>query len=318
MAVYTYVSDEDLAVFLEAYDLDPVTAFKGIAGGVENSNYLLGTGDGQFILTLYEKRVAEEDLPFFIGLMNHLAAGGYPCPRPVHRRDGEALGRLCDRPAAIVTFLDGVDVQTPSLDHCHAAGTALARLHAAGRGFQITRQNALGPSSWGMLAKPSMEHADTVEPGLRALIGEALKVTDDWPTDLPAGICHADFFRDNVFFLGSDLSGVIDFYFACNDLWAYDLAVTLNAWCFDAKHVFQAARAEAIIAGYASERTLTGAERRALPRLAAGAALRFLLTRLHDWLNVPPGALVVPHDPRDFSARLRFFLSVEDPSEIGA
>ena len=318
MAVYTHVDDGSLHAFLRDYDLGPVTAFKGIAGGVENTNYLLATTDAQYILTLYEKRVAKADLPFFIGLMDHLAGRGFPCPRPVRRRDGEALGTLCGRPAAMVTFLEGVDVRTPSARQCEATGRALARLHLAGEGFPIGRTNALGPHAWAGLAKPSMEHADTVEPGLRALIGRAMGVTDGWPADLPAGVCHADLFRDNVFFLGEELSGVIDFYFACNDLWAYDVAVTLNAWCFDDTQAFLPERAEAILRGYGTERALSPAERNALPRLAAGAALRFLLTRLHDWLNVPKGALVVPHDPRDFSARLRFFLDVSDPAEIGA
>ena len=319
MAVYTEVSDEALEAFLEAYDLGQVLSLKGIAGGVENTNYMLHTQAGSYILTLYEKRVAEEDLPFFVGLMDHLSNAGFPCPAPIRNRAGDALGKLCGRPAAMVSFLEGMEVKHPTPDHCFAAGQTMAKLHASAEGFQITRKNALDPSGWPELAQAAQSGADSVEPGLAKLITDELKFSqDNWPTKIPAGVIHADMFKDNVFFLNETLSGVIDFYFACNDFLAYDLAVGINAWCFDDDLSFMPEHSAALLAGYGSERVLEAQEFKALPTLCRGAALRFLLTRVNDWLNVPPGALVVPHDPKAFSARLRFHQSAADATTYGA
>ena len=309
MAVYTQVSPEALDSHLAQYDLGDVTSFKGIAGGVENSNYLLGTTTSTYILTLYEARVAATDLPFFIGLMDHLAGAGFPCPTPVRMRNGEALGELCGRPAAIVSFLDGMEVERADAEHCQMAGATMAKLHAAGQGFEIERVNALAPHGWPALIDGNIDQADSVEAGMRSLIESAKAQTDtNWPSDLPRGVIHADMFKDNVFFLDGHLSGVIDFYFACNDFLAYDIAVAINAWCFDERLEFKADLCAAFVAGYESQRALSANERAALPILTKGAALRFLLTRLNDWLNVPKGALVVPHDPTAFSTRLRFFM----------
>lgn len=315
MAVYTHVSDEALAHFLTRYDLGTVVSFKGIAGGVENTNYLLQTNRGTYILTLYEKRVAEEDLPFFVGLMDHLAIRDFPCPRPVRNIDGEALGRLEDRPAAIVSFLPGMEIATPGADHCRQTGRTMAQMHASAVEFELHRANALALESWRPLATGALPQADEVEAGLAELIQAELDYLQTrWPSDLPAGIIHADMFRDNVFFLDGRLSGVIDFYFACNDLVAYDLAIAINAWCFDRDLQFDSTLSAALLEGYEAIRPLTDAERGALPVLCRGAALRFLLTRLNDWLNVPPGALVVPHDPKAFSGRLRFHQASADPA----
>lgn len=319
MAVYTEVSDEALTRFLARYDIGTVVSFKGIAGGVENTNYLLQTDRDAYILTLYEKRVAEEDLPFFVGLMDHLAVHGFPCPQPVRDLDGKALGRLQGRPAAIVSFLPGVEITTPAPTHCERTGRAMAQLHAAAQDFELVRPNALAWRSWPALAKEGLPEADGVEEGLAELIRDELAVLGEkWPQDLPAGVIHADMFRDNVFFLDGALSGVIDFYFACNDYLAYDLAIAINAWCFDRSLKFDPTLSAALIAGYQAQRRLEHAELEALPLLCRGAALRFLLTRLNDWLNVPPGALVVPHDPREFSGRLRFHRQIETPEIYGA
>jgi homoserine kinase type II len=319
MAVYTEVTQAALEGFLKDYDLGRVTAFKGIAGGVENTNYLLDTDQGRYILTLYEKRVAEADLPFFMGLMDHLAGKGFPCPEPVRKRDGTVLGRLENRAAALVTFLEGVDVKEPSLDQCRMAGEALAHLHEDGQDCPVHRANALAPSGWKSLADAALLCADEIEDGLSALIErEMINVTAVWPDDLPQGVIHADWFCDNIFFLDGRLSGVIDFYFACNDTLTYDLAIAINAWCFDQTFAFQADRSAALVAGYESVRALTEAEKKALPVLCRGAALRFLLTRVNDWLNVPPGALVIPHNPKAFSARLRFHQSAAGPQTYGA
>jgi len=318
MAVYTEVSDSDLEEFLKAYDLGPLLSFKGIAEGVENSNYLLQTERGSFILTLYEKRVAEADLPFFLGLMEYLAERGIRCPLPVRARDGKAQRRLNDRPAALVSFLDGLWVRRPRSHHCAAVGQALAAMHEAGTDFALRRGNALSVGNWRGLFAMSEARADEVEPGLAALIGAELSFLEStWPGDLPQGVIHGDLFPDNVFFLKSELSGLIDFYFACNDLLAYDLAVCLNAWCFEPDNSFNVTKGRALIQAYEGVRPLEPAERSALPVLARGAALRFLLTRLHDWLTVPEGALVTPKDPLEYLRKLRFHQKVLSAADYG-
>jgi homoserine kinase type II len=313
MAVYTDVSDEDLASFLKAYAIGLLVAFRGIAEGVENSNFSLRTTAGDFILTLYEKRVNPADLPWFVGLMQHLAARGINCPLPVAGRDGQALRMLCGRHAAITTFLPGVWPRRVQQAHCRPLGEALARLHLAGADFAPRRPNALGPAAWAALLESCAAGADSVQPGLLAELQAAgARVLGDWPRDLPAGHIHADLFPDNVFFLDGKLSGLIDFYFACTDLLAYDIAVCVNAWCFEPDFSFNVTRARGLLAGYDSVRPLSQAERDALPVLAQGAALRFLLTRLYDWLNTPPGALVTPKNPLDYLKRLRFHLGTKD------
>jgi homoserine kinase type II len=315
MAVYTDVSFEDLERFLQAYDIGAPSSFKGIAEGVENSNFLLRSARGAFILTLYEKRVRADDLPFFLGLMEHLSSRGIACPLPVRRQDGALFGTLNARPAALLTFLDGVSLRNPEIAHCAAAGTALAALHEAGKDFALQRPNALGAEGWRDLAVGIAGRADTVEKGLHSLIERALEL--DWPSGLPSGVIHADLFPDNVLLMGDEVSGVIDFYFACNDAFAYDLAVMLNAWCFGADGAFDKAKAEALFGAYRRHRALSPDEIAAMPVLARGAALRFLLTRLYDLLHHDPAALVRPKDPRDFARRLRFHLGVTNPSEYG-
>ncbi|MCZ8098441.1 MAG: homoserine kinase [Alsobacter sp.] len=318
MAVYTDVPDDELAAFVARYDIGGVLAAKGIAEGVENSNYLLHTERGFYILTLYEKRVKEEDLPFFIGLMEHLAARGLTCPLPVKDRAGSALGRLAGRPAAIVTFLDGMGVRRPGVAHCAGVGEALARLHLAGADFAMRRANALSVGGWRPLFDAARERADTVQPGLAEHAGAALDGLErDWPRGLPEGVIHADLFPDNVFFLGPRLTGLIDFYFACTDALAYDLAVCLNAWCFEQDGSYNLTKGRAMIAGYERVRRLGADEVAALPLLARGAAMRFMLTRLVDWLNVPPGALVRPKDPLEYYRKLRFHERATTAADYG-
>jgi homoserine kinase type II len=307
MAVYTDVTDEELNEFLAGYDLGTLMSYKGIAEGVENSNFLLHTAKGYFILTLYEKRVAAGDLPFFLNLMEHLAARGLTCPQPVRSRSGEALGRLAKRPAAIVTFLDGVWIRRPNAAHCGAVGEALADLHLTGADFGMTRRNGLSVEGWRPLFETAASRADTVQGGLReAIAAELARLERDWPRDLPQGVIHADLFPDNVFFLGDRLSGLIDFYFACTDALAYDVAVCLNAWCFEPDLSYNMTKGRALLHGYMRKRPLSASETAVLPMLCRGAALRFLLTRLVDWLEVPPGALVRPKDPLEYYRKLRF------------
>jgi homoserine kinase type II len=319
VAVYTDVTDEALAAFLADYDIGEARSLKGIAEGVENSNFLLETASGRYILTLYEKRVNRADLPFFLALMEHLAQRGVSTPLPVRARDGIALRRLADRPAVIVTFLEGMSLRRPAAEHCRMVGVALADLHAAGSDFTShRRENALGPAGWRPLLDRSGVAADTVQPGLHALADRELRHLEAaWPRDLPAGVIHADLFPDNVFFLGGKLSGIIDLYFGCNDLLAYDLAICLNAWCFEPDYSYNLTKGRALIAGYASRRRLSPAEIEAFPLLCRGAAIRFMLTRLYDWLNVPPGALVRPHDPLAYARRLRVHQRMTGPGDYG-
>ncbi|MYZ48554.1 homoserine kinase [Propylenella binzhouense] len=318
MAVYTDVTDGELEAFLSAYDLGALLSFKGIAEGVENSNFLLHTEAGYFILTLYEKRVAAGDLPFFLGLMEHLADRGVRCPLPVRARDGEALRRIAGRPAAIISFLDGMWLRRPQPQHCASLGRALGEMHQAAADFPLRRANALSVAAWRPLFALSSERSDEVEPGLGEFVARELEFLErSWPDALPDGVIHADLFPDNVFFLKNRLSGLIDFYFACNDLLAYDLAVCLNAWCFEPDRSFNVTKGRALFQGYQSVRPLTAAERDALPVLARGAAMRFLLTRLYDWLTVPEGALVTPKDPAEYARKLRFHQKVGDAADYG-
>jgi len=318
MAVYTDVSFEDLEVLLSGYDIGVPLTFKGIAEGVENSNFYLQTDRGAFILTLYEKRVKTGDLPFFLGLMSHLAARGIRCPQPERDSKGQASSMLKGRAAAILTFLNGISLRRPEARHCQAAGAALASFHSAGKDFSLTRANALSVAGWHELATATVTRAEAVQGGLGGLITESLSDLErDWPRDLPMGVVHADLFPDNVLFMGDSVSGLIDFYFACNDMLAYDLAVLLNSWCFESDGAYNVTKGKAAIAGYRSGRTMSEAEIVAMPLLMRGAALRFLLTRLYDWLNPDPSALVRPKDPREYSRKLRFHLAVKSASEYG-
>jgi homoserine kinase type II len=318
VAVYTEVPDEELSRFLATYDIGTVLSYKGIAEGVENTNYFLHTTAGSFILTLYERRVREEDLPFFLGLMRHLAQRGLNCPLPVSNRRGEALGRIAGRPAAIITFLEGIAIRRPTAQHCGALGQALAKLHLAGAGFPMTRPNALSVAGWPPLFDQADGKADTVAVGLAERTRRELDfLIEAWPAGLPVGTIHADLFTDNVFFIGQEVSGLIDFYFACTDAFAYDLAICLNAWCFEPDGSFNITKGGAMIGGYECVRRLTRPEIEALPILCRGSALRFMLTRLVDWLNVPPGALVKPKDPLEYDRKLAFHRHVRNASEYG-
>ena len=318
MAVYTDINEDDLRQFLKAYDVGELLSYRGIAEGVENSNFLLHTEKFPLILTLYEKRVDEGDLPFYLGLMQHLADRGLSCPLPLARDDGAPYGRLCGRPAALISFLEGMWLRKPAATHCRELGVALARMHIAGQDFELTRKNALALKGWVDLWDKSAARADEVQKGLESEITMELATLEDrWPVDLPEGVIHADLFPDNVFFIGDRLSGLIDFYFACNDFLAYDLSICLNAWCFEKDGAFNVTKARALIEGYQSVRPLGEDEIEALPLLCRGSALRFFLTRLYDWLNTPAGALVVKKDPLEYLRYLRFHRSVETASEYG-
>ncbi|MEK9683946.1 MAG: homoserine kinase [Rhodospirillaceae bacterium] len=307
MAVYTEISDEDLRTFVSEYSIGEVTSYKGIAEGVENSNYLLKTTCGDFILTLYEKRVDPTDLPFFISLMDFLAEQKFPAPIPIHDKNGVALNQLSGKPAAICTFLDGMWPKVITPEHCKQLGKTAAKLHIATRHFSLSRKNSLSLEGWSNLAEATLSRADEIQPQLANAIERELQyLNDTWPVDLPAGIIHADMFPDNVFFKNGQISGLIDFYFACQDTLAYDLAICINAWCFDIDCNYRPDCGAALIDGYNAERTLSHKEIQALPILCRGASIRFLLTRLYDFLNQIPGALVKPKNPLDYFLRLSF------------
>ncbi len=318
MAVYTDVAAEDLSAFLAGYDIGELLAYKGIAEGVENSNFLVHTSRGYFILTLYERRVAAKDLPFFLGLMEHLHARAITCPQPVKNRDGKVLGQVAGRPAAVITFLDGMWIRRPTPGHCTAVGEALAKLHIAGLDFSRKRANALSIGGWRALYEHCRSRANEVQRDLQSILEQELSQLERiWPGNLPQGVIHADLFPDNVFFLGAELSGLIDFYFACNDSLAYDVAICLNAWCFESDHSYNVTKGRSLLAAYSAVRPLTKEERDALPLLARGAALRFLLTRLVDWFDVPPGALVRPKDPIEYYRKLRFHQAAKSVRDYG-
>jgi homoserine kinase type II len=319
MAVYTDVAADELAEFLGRYDIGELLSYKGIAEGVENSNFLLHTTAGSFILTLYEKRVARGELPFFLGLMTHLASRGIICPQPLKNKAGEALGTLAGRPAVIINFLEGIWPRKPNAAHCAGVGQALARMHLAGGDFAMTRPNALSVSGWRPLFEQAASRAGELQHGLRDFLRAELDFLEGgvWPSNLPQGVIHADLFPDNVFFLGEKVSGLIDFTFACNDMLAYDVAICLNAWCFESDCSFNVTKARAFLGAYGRERKFSDAEQDALPLLARGAALRILLTRLVDWFNVPPGALVRPKDPLEYVRKLRFQQGVQGIRDYG-
>lgn len=318
MAVYTEVSDEELDQFAADYEIGGVLSCKGIAEGVENSNYLLHTETGHYILTLYERRVDPADLPYFLGLMEHLAAKDIPCPTPLRGRDGQALRELCGRPAAIISFLEGMWPRRIQPHHCRALGEALARFHLAGASYGMTRRNGLSVEAWRPLFDRCADRADQVEAGLSETLSRELDYLEaHWPADLPSGVCHADLFPDNVFFRGERLSGLIDFYFACNDFIAYDVAICLNAWCFERDLSFNVTKARTLLAAYRKVRPFSQEELQALPTLTRGSALRFLLTRLYDWLHRQEGAFVQPKDPLEYLRILSFHQQIGDPGAYG-
>lgn len=318
MAVYTDLTDDELERLLAAYDIGRALAFKGIAEGVENSNFLLETDAGRFFLTVFEKRVAKDDLPFFMAVMETLAHRGFPAPRPLPRRDGGLLSEVRGKPCTIVTFLTGVSPRKPNAAQCRAIGVKLAEMHVALAGFTDGRKNALSRDAWAPIITPRRALVEQLRPGLFADIANDLTALDaHWPTGLPRGIIHEDLFPDNSLFLGDEARGVIDFYFACEDMLAYDLAVCLNAWGFEADRSFNLTKGQALIGGYDSVRALSAEERAALPTLARGAAMRFFATRLRAWDDTPPGALVRPKDPMEYADKLAFHRRARGVEDYG-
>lgn len=320
MAVYTHVPAEEMARFLTRYDAGELLSAKGIAEGVENSNYLIETSEDRFILTLYEKRVNEADLPFFMDLLDHLSAKGCRVPRFIADREGNKLQQLAGRAACLIEFLTGISVTEPTAAQSHSAGRALGEMHAAAADFTGSRRNALDLAGWHELANKCGDHFDEIQPGLARRVADELAYMDaNWPAALPHAVIHADLFPDNVLMHGDEVTGLIDFYFSCTDVRAYDLAVTHGAWCFDFDgSVYHADRAAALVKGYEESFGLNVAERAAFPVLCRGAALRFMLTRAYDWINTPPDALVTRKDPLAFLRRLDFYAGAAPAELLGA
>ncbi|PCI43378.1 MAG: homoserine kinase [Alphaproteobacteria bacterium] len=318
MAVYTHVSTEEIFEFMASYDEGEVISFKAIAEGVENSNYILQTNTGFYILTLYEKRVNPDDLPFFLGLMGHLVRKGCNSATPIGDRQGNILRTLCGRPAALISFLPGLSVSRPVPNHCFQLGQEMARMHRAASDFNLSRENALSVAGWQKLVNQCEGRADEVMTGLKDLLyNEMTFLKENWPETLPEGIIHGDLFPDNVFFLGGKLSGLIDYYFACNDILVYDMAIAINAWCFERDGAFNVTKASRLLRGYAGVRPLSDDEIAAMPILCRGAAFRFLLSRLYDWLNRVEGALVQVKNPAEYINKLKFHRAVKNSREYG-
>lgn len=327
MAVYTHLSNEDIAALMtEAYGFRALKFAIGIAQGVSNSNYLVVVEDVsgneiKTILTLFEARTDPKDVPFFLQLMQHLATHGIECPGPIARTDGALYGEVAGKTAALVSFLEGKSRTRIEAVHAGEVGAALAKLHRAGENFAGQRTNALSLSGWQAIAEKVLPRLDEIQQGLQTLVRDALSdLAAQWQsvTALPRGIIHADFFPDNVFFEGDRVSGMIDFYFACTDVYAYDLAIAVNAWCFEPSREFNFTKSQQLLRQYQNHRPLTDAEKQALPLLMRGASMRFLLTRAQDWLFREKSALVTPKDPLEYAAKLRFHQRVKSASEYGA
>jgi len=322
MAVYTDISEQILKGWLSAYDVGDLLSYRGIAEGVENSNFLLHTTQGQFILTLYEKRVKCDDLPFFLQLMRHLAKKGIACPQAIVQRDGTVLSELAERPAALISFLEGIWLRHPEPTHCAQLGTTLAKLHLAAQDFSMSRANGLSLSGWRQIWQDIGSEINKIAPSREGNLQQEMAyelafIEKNWPDSLPKGIIHADLFPDNVFFINDRLSGLIDFYFSCNDMLAYDLAICLNAWAFNSDFSYNMDKGKALLAAYHALRPLTDKELAFLPLLARGAALRFFLTRAYDWFHTPENGLVVKKSPLEYVEKSRFFREISHATQLG-
>ncbi len=311
MAVYTKISHNELAELISGYDIGALKSFVAIEAGIQNTNYFVITDIKRYVLTIYERRVNHEDLPFFLNLMGHLAKQSVPCPALITDKNGVALNQIQGKPCAITSFLNGGEVKTIQNGHIELLGTAIAHMHIAGESYKERRDNALSLQGWINIFAKIEKRADELQNGLAAEISTNLDfLVKNWPANLPSGIIHADIFPDNVFFDNDQLAGIIDFYFACNDSYMYELAICLNSWCFDLKNQFNPAMAALLFSSYNKVRKISDAEFAALPVLARGAALRFLLTRMQDWLYRTDGAIVIQKDPIEYLQKLRFHANI--------
>jgi len=316
MAVYTKLSKIELNEFFTKYDLGKLLKYEGIKEGIENTNYFIQTEKGKYILTLYEKRVEEKDLPFFIGLMKNLYDKKFPSPKPIINKNGNYISDILKKKAAVVSFLDGRAKKILSPDDCCEVGISTATMHLITKNLSGKRENKLSVNSWRMLFNKVKNECSKIHTNLPNVIEKNLtEVEENWPKDIPSGIIHADLFSDNIFFKSNKLSGIIDYYFACNDYYAFEIAICLNALCFEGDNAnlsFNVTKAKRFIDGYSSVRKLSDEEKNSLKVLCQGAAIRFLLTRVFDFLNLSDGALVKIKDPLEYLKRLEFHDNVKD------
>ena len=310
MAVYTKLSDNNLKDFFLKYDLGKLLSYKGIQEGIENTNYFIETDKGKFILTLYEKRIEEKDLPFFMGLMKNLFEANFPSPEPIINKNGNYITEIAEKKAAVVSFLDGTAKKNLSPNNCREVGIQTAKLHLITKNLAGRRKNKLSINSWRKIYEKVEKDCLKIHPNLSKIITKNLdEIENDWPKNIPLGIIHADLFPDNIFFKGDKLTGIIDFYFSCYDFYAFEIAICLNALCFEGKNEnlsFNVTKAKKFIDGYSSIKEITEEEKKSLKTLCQGAAMRFLLTRVFDYLNLTDGALVKIKDPIEYLKRLEF------------
>ena len=318
MAVYTKINHNLLISFLENYKIGSLIAFEGIQEGVENSNYKLITSSGSYILTIFEKRVEKKDLPFFVELKNHLVRKNFMCPKPINSKVGSYINQIKNKPCLINSFLKGKKISFVNTNHCHQLGKQLALMHIDTYDFKLSRKNSLNQKNWRKLLEKFKYNKNTKYKKLFNEISLELKFLEkNWPRNLDKGVIHADVFQDNVFFKNGIFSGIIDFYFACNDYYAYELAICINAWCFNNKQVIDLNRSLALLNSYQSHRKLSKKEKLALPILLRGAAMRFLLTRLNDRIYHQKEAYVKPKDPMEYFHILKFHQNNNDLNKIG-
>ena len=316
MAVYTKLSKSELVGFFSKYNLGKLLNYKGIKEGIENTNYFIQTEKGKFILTLYEKRTEEKDLPFFISLMRNLFDKKFPTPEPIINKNGNYISEVLNKKAAVISFLEGNSKTNLDPDNCYQVGIYTAKLHLITKDLTGKRENKLSVKSWRELYNKVKNDCSKIQKNLPKIIEKNLnEIEKNWPKDIPAGIIHADLFPDNIFFKNNKLSGIIDYYFSCYDLYAFEIAICLNALCFEGKNEnlsFNVTKAKKFIDGYSSLKKLTEKEKDSLKILCKGAALRFLLTRVFDYLNLTEGAIVKIKDPIEYLKRLEFHDSVKN------
>ncbi|MEY2910242.1 MAG: Homoserine kinase [Pseudomonadota bacterium] len=316
MAVYTKLEHQEVRQFLEQYNINNFKDYKGITEGVENTNYLIKTSEQDYILTIYEKRVDENDLPFFIKLLSYLSENKFPCPKPIANKNNEKINRIKNKNAALVTFLNGQSKNKITSEECFEIGKITAQLHEITKKFNINRKYNLSIENWeSIFEKTIKQKIDLDESIIKKTKNYLNFLKDKWPKNLPQGIIHADLFPDNIFFTNNKVSGIIDFYFACNDFFAYEIAICINSLCFDNNSTFNMTKAKNLIDGYTSIRTLSEDEKKYLPILSMGAAMRFFLTRLYDFYHTDNKADVKIKDPFEYLKKIEFHSTIKNFNE---
>ena len=316
MAVYTKLEHQEVRQFLEQYNINNFKDYEGITEGVENTNYLIKTSEQDYILTIYEKRVDENDLPFFIKLLSYLSENKFPCPKPIANKNNEKINRIKNKNAALVTFLNGQSKNKITSEECFEIGKITAQLHEITKKFDINRKNNLSIENWDSIFEKTIKQKIDLDESIIKKTKNYLNfLKDKWPKNLPQGIIHADLFPDNIFFTNNKVSGIIDFYFACNDFFAYEIAICINSLCFDNNSTFNMTKAKNLIDGYTSIRTLSEDEKKYLPILSMGAAMRFFLTRLYDFYHTDNKADVKIKDPFEYLKKIEFHSTIKNFNE---